>query len=83
MPFHRLAGVGEVKESCSGFGTGSLSQCLWWFAVKSESVEQLGLLAPRVQLHRSFLQKQSEFKEFQAPPCLEDWISSYCSDPIL
>lgn len=84
MPFHSLAGVGEVKESCSGFGTGSLS-VLWWFAVESESMEQLGLLAPRVRLHGSFPQQQSWFKEFLAvwsPPCLENWISSYCSDPV-
>lgn len=85
MPFHSLAGVGEVKESCSGSGTGSLNVC-GGCAVESESMEQLGLLAPRVPLHRSFLQQQSWFEEFLAvwsPPCLENWISSYCSDPIL
>lgn len=77
-----LADVGEVKETCSGFGTGSVD-VLRWLAVESESVEQLGLLAPRVRLHKSFLQQQSWFKKFLAawsPPCLENWITNYCSD---
>lgn len=38
--------------------------CLWCLAVESELLKQLGLLAPRVWLHKGFLQQQSWFKKF-------------------